>query len=77
MKDINEDMRKKKEGLTLGEKIEKHLERVKRRQLVSLIDDTFFEEKVERGCQLLVRKGNFMREKRTLNIIDEIEERIK
>ena len=32
---------------------------------------------MERGCQLYVRKGNFMRDKRTLNIIDEIEERMK
>jgi hypothetical protein len=42
-------MRKKKEGLTLGEKIEKHLKKVKKRGLVSLIDDAFFVEEVERG----------------------------
>jgi len=45
--------------------------------LVSLIDDTFFEQSIERGCNLYVRRGNFMRENRTLTIADEVEERIK
>ena len=70
-------MRKKKEGLTLGEKIEKYIGKVKKRGLVTLIDDAFFKEEVERGCQFYVRKSNFMRGSRTLNIIDEVEERLK
>ena len=49
MKMINEEMRKKKEGLTLKEKIQKHLEKVKKKGLVSLIDDAFFTSTVENG----------------------------
>ena len=39
---IQEEMRKKKDGLTLKEKIEKHLEKIKSKDAVSLIDDSFF-----------------------------------
>ena len=70
-------MLQKKEGLTLGEKIEKHLKKIKKKGLISLIDDSFFGEEVERGCQFYVRRTNLMRSNRTLHIIDEIEERIK
>lgn len=93
MKVINEEMRKvridkikscinffalqKKEGLTLGEKIEEELNEVKKKNLVSHIDDAFYKEEHERGCQFFVRRTDLMKEKRTLHIIDEIEERIK
>lgn len=40
---INEEMRKKQEGLTLGEKIEKQLEKIKSKKVLSHIDDSFFE----------------------------------
>jgi hypothetical protein len=39
---INEEMRKKKDGLTLGEQITKSLEKIKSKSAVSLIDDSFF-----------------------------------
>ena len=44
---IQEEMRKKKDGLTLGEKIEKYLEKIKSKEAVSLIDDTFFSKETE------------------------------
>lgn len=47
MKLINEEMRKKYDGLTLSEKIEKHMKTVKKNELVSLIDDSFFAEEIE------------------------------
>ncbi len=77
MKMINEEMRKKKEGLTLREKIEKHLGKVRKRGLVSLIEDAFYEPKIERGCQFYVLKTHLMTHGRSLNIIDEVEERLK
>ena len=73
---INEYMRKKKEGLTLGEKIEEHLRAVKEKGLVQLLEAFFVEEK-DRGCAFQVRRSDFMQDKRTFNIIDEIEERFK
>jgi hypothetical protein len=39
---INEEWRKKKEGATLGEKIKKHLEKVKKKEVVHHMVDTFF-----------------------------------
>jgi len=39
---IQEEMRKKTDGNTLGEKIQKYLEKIKSKNAVSLIDDTFF-----------------------------------
>ncbi len=73
---INEYMRKKKDGLTLGEKIEEHLRSIKETGLVQLLEAFFVEEK-DRGCTFQVRRSDFMQDKRTLNIIDEIEERLK
>jgi hypothetical protein len=46
---INEYMRKKKDGLTLGEKIDTHLKEIKDSGLVSLLEAFFFEE-TDRGC---------------------------
>ncbi len=34
----------------MGEKIEKHLNKVKKKELVVLIDDSFFAEEIENGC---------------------------
>jgi hypothetical protein len=39
---IQDEMRKKKDGLTLGEKIEKYLEKIKSKDAVSLVEDAFF-----------------------------------
>jgi hypothetical protein len=44
---------------------------------VSLIDDCFFKEELDRGMIFQVRRSNFLTGKRSLNIIDEIEEREK
>jgi hypothetical protein len=40
---INEELRKKQEGLNLGEKIAKALDKVKSKDVVKHIDDSFFE----------------------------------
>lgn len=61
----------------MGEKIQNHLEIVKTKSLVSHIDDAFYKEEFERGCQFFVRRTDVMKERRTMHIIDEIEERIK
>jgi hypothetical protein len=44
---------------------------------VSLIDDCFYKEELDRGMIFQVRRSNFLFGKRSLNIIDEIEEREK
>lgn len=73
MKEINEEMRKKKEGLTLGEKIEKYLNKAKKKGIIKLLDEDFFQEEVHTGISFYVRRTNLMTPDRTLNIIDEAE----
>ena len=70
-------MRKKQEGMNMKELIQSHLEDIKDKELISLIDDAFFAEEIDRGMVFQVRRSNFLRGKRTLNIIDEIEEKMK
>ena len=55
---IEELIRSRKHGLTLKEKIERHLEKTKKKGLVSLITDSFFEETEELGRLLYVRHTN-------------------
>ena len=75
---INEEMRKKKDGLTLGEQITKSLEKAKSKQAVSLIDDSFFKEEVEGATTFYVRRTNLLREDgRFLNIVDEQQVELK
>ena len=40
---IDELLRNRKHGLTMSEKIEKHLEKIKKKELLSHICDSFFE----------------------------------
>ena len=74
---INEYMRKKHEGLNLGEKILEHLTAIKDKDLVHLIDGAFFAPESDRGVEFQVRRTNLFRDKRVLHIVDEIEEREK
>jgi hypothetical protein len=69
---IQEEMRKKKDGLTLGEKIEKYLEKIKSKDAVSLIDDTFFSKETEEGLVWYVRRGDLLSKPgRKQDVIDE------
>ena len=61
----------------MQEQIMAHLEAIKEHGLVSLIDDCFYKEGLDRGMIFQVRRSNFLVEKRSLNIIDELEEREK
>ena len=61
----------------MHEQIMEHLESIKQHELISLIDDCFFKEELDRGMIFQVRRSNFLIGKRSLNIIDEIEEREK
>ena len=66
-------MRKKK-GMTLKEKIDQQLQKVKKKDVIEHIDDCFFEEVEEGGALFQVRKTNLQRDGgRTMNIPDEIE----
>ena len=74
IKQIEELMRKRKQGLTLGEKITRHLERVTRKSIVTHIGDSFYERAEENGTEFFLRRTNLQRDGgRTLNIVDEIE----
>ena len=74
MKQIEELMRMRKQGPTLGEKIATHLEKVKKKKVISLIGDSFFQPVEEMSVNFYLRRTNLQREDgRTLNIIDEIE----
>jgi hypothetical protein len=55
---INEIMRKKKEGLTLGETIEKQLEKVKGKDAVCHVGDNFFAKESEGGQTFYVRRSD-------------------
>lgn len=70
---INEEMRKKQEGHTLGEKIAKNLEKIKSKNVVSHIDDAFFLQEIEQDCRFYIRRTNMFRAGgRTRNIEDEV-----
>lgn len=53
------------------------MEDIKDKEMVSLIDDAFFKEETVKGLTFHVRRSNFLSCLRTLNIIDEIEEKLK
>lgn len=76
---INEEMRKKQEGHTLGEKIAKSLEKIKSKEdahknsVVSHIDDAFFLEEIEHDSRFYLRRTNLFRAGgRTRNVEDEL-----
>lgn len=74
LKQIEDLMRRRKQGMTLGEKITHHLERVVHRDVISQITDSFFERVEEQGSIFQLRRTNLQRnDGRTLNIVDEIE----
>lgn len=50
---------------------------MKEEDLVKLLDEAFFTPEEDRGLSFQIRRTNLFREKRTLNIIDELEEREK
>lgn len=71
---INEEMRRKNEGLTLSEKITQHAEKIKQKKTVQLIDDAFFSEEVDQGAKFFVRRTNLLREgNRYRNVEDEVQ----
>jgi len=71
---INDDVRKRDKGLTLSEKIEKLIDKVKKKDVISHIGDCFYEETVEGGTVFYLRRTNLLREiGRTLEVEDEIE----
>ena len=50
------------------------MEKVKTKNVISHINDIFFESVEEQGCQFQLRRTNLQRDDgRTLNIVDEIE----
>ena len=71
---IEELLRERKHGKTLKQKIDAHLEKVKKKDLISHIGDGFFHPVEENGIIWQLRRVNLQRDNgRTLNIIDEIE----
>ena len=71
---IEELMRRRKHGLTLAEKIDEKLDKIKKKDMISHICDSFFEEVEEDGKYFMLRRTNLQRDDgRTLNIVDEIE----
>ena len=54
-------MRKKKDGLTLGEQIDHQLEKVKgKKDAISLIGDEFYSKVSEGGLTWYVRRADFI-----------------
>ena len=68
-------MRFRKHGETLGQKITSHLHKVKSKNIISHIGDSFFRPAEEHGSLYMLRRTNLQRDDggRTLNIVDEIE----
>lgn len=70
---INEEMRKKQEGLTLAEKIAKSLEKLKSKNVISLVQDKFFVKENEEDSLFWTRRTNlFIGEGRLMNVEDEV-----
>jgi hypothetical protein len=53
---INDEMRKKEEGLTLGEKISKQLEKVKSKKVATHISSAFYQPEIDRESMFFVRR---------------------
>jgi len=65
-------MRKKKDGLTLSEKIEKYLEKIKTKDALNVIDDSFFSKETDAGMVWYIRRCDLLSKSgRKLDIIDE------
>lgn len=70
---INEEMRKKQEGLTLAEKIAKSLEKLKSKNVISLVQNKFFVKENEEDSLFWTRRTNlFIGEGRLMNVEDEV-----
>ncbi len=66
-------MRERKHGQTLAQKITSHLQKIKKKNVISHIGDSFFAPVEERGASFMLRRTNLQRDNgRTLNIVDEI-----
>ncbi len=72
MTKINEEMRKKQEGLTLGEKIVKSLEKLKSKNCINHITDSFFKVEIENDSRLYIRRHDLFTEGRCKDIPDEV-----
>lgn len=71
---ISEEVRKKKLGLNLTEKIDKELDKVKKKKVISHLTDSFYEQTHENGSNFFLRRTDLLRENgRLLDIPDEIE----
>ena len=55
---IEEIMRERSDGLTLKQKIDLHLEKVLKKEVISHISDSFFEETEEGGSFYQLRRTN-------------------
>jgi hypothetical protein len=72
MTKINEEMRKKQEGLTLAEKIVKSLEKLKAKNCISHINDSFFKVEIENDSLFYIRRKDLFTEERCRDIPDEV-----
>jgi len=63
-------MRKKKEGDTLGEKIENYLEKLKKKEVSQLIEDSFYERVYENGIPFYLRKTDMLRDMKIMKSDD-------
>lgn len=82
-------MRKKKDGDTLGVKILNHLERMKKKGVSQLIEDSFYTQETQDGIPFYTRRTNLLRDmkvtkeetvlnvNKTINVPDEMQQRQK
>lgn len=72
MQKINEEMRKKEQGLSTSERIFKALDKIKDKNEVSQIQDSFFLPEIEQDCLFWTRRMDLFRENRLLDVPDEV-----
>jgi len=72
MQKINDEMRKKEQGLTTGEKIAKSLDKIKEKNYVNCIQDAFFLPEIENDCLFWTRRMDLYQGARLLDIPDEV-----
>jgi hypothetical protein len=71
LEENEERMRKKKEGDTLGEKIENHLDKLKKKHVSQLVSDAFYEKVHEDGVPFYLRRTNLLRDEKSFKKTDE------
>jgi len=63
----DERMRKKRDGYTIGERIQEELKAVQNKNACNLITDAFYKTEIESGINFYVRRADFLKKEYSNN----------